>query len=226
MAFEGLQEIIENRTKEEECKRPRKRARKEEKTKQPKKIDQKEKTTKANESKDKKPDRDKPKKEHKTKTRTPEDRKLIALLVAYGRNEWLGPYLKNNHGFDNLEPAKLRKLKPAKLQELLEDVEQVLANKTNDALGNGLVRGAMYNLEHIVDAKTSYKIVGTTDKCFENDHWRFLLERCKMKYKVGFGTMDPVAELSLVTFQSAAMMHYKNLMETPTTDLDEQIPVQ
>lgn len=154
-----------------------------------------------------------------------EDRRRIALLTSYGKNEWLGPYLRDNHSFD-LDPTKLRRLKGQKLEELLGDVEDVLANKSNSALGDGVVRQAMYQLEAIVDHKTRFKIQGTTDRCFENDHWRFLLERVKMKHGVGFGQMDPVSELSLITFQTASLMHYTNVMSTPSTDLDVEVTLE
>ncbi len=148
-----------------------------------------------------------------------DDRRTIALLTEYGKNEWLGPYLCDNHDFQ-LQPSKLRKMSSDRLYELLDDIEQVLANKGNSAIGDGIVRGAMSHLERLSSATTGYDITGTTDKCFSNDHWRFLLERAKMKYGVGFGSLDPVAELTLVTFQTAAMMHYSNSIRTPITDLD------
>lgn len=159
---------------------------------------------------------------HTEKERNPADRKIIALLTGYGKNEWLGPYLKDNHGFD-LVPSKLRKLSSVKLEDMLGDVEDVLANKSNSALGDGVVRQTMYQLEAMAMMKSRFKVAGTTDRCFENDHWRFLLERVKMKYGVGFGKMDPVAELSLVTFQTASMLHYTNSMATPKTNLEEEI---
>lgn len=164
-----------------------------------------------------------PKKRKKeTPIKNEADRKRVALLTSYGKNEWLGPYLKDNHSFD-LDPQKLRKLKGSKLEELLGDVEDVLSNKSNSALGDGVVRQAMYQLETIVDHKTRFKVQGTTDKCFQNDHWRFLLERVKMKHGIGFGKMDPVSELSLITFQTASLVHYNNVMSTPTTDLDMEV---
>jgi hypothetical protein len=154
-----------------------------------------------------------------------EDRRTIALLTSYGKNSWLGPYLKDSHSFD-LSPQKLRKLKGNKLEELLADVEAVLSNKSNSALGDGVVRQFMYQAEAIIDHKTRFKVDGTTEKCFENDHWRFLLERVKMKYGVGFGKMDPISELTLVTFQTASLMHYNNAMCTPQTDLEEKITLE
>jgi hypothetical protein len=147
------------------------------------------------------------------------DRAKVALLCAYGANEWLGPYLRDTHAFD-LDPVKLRKLKGAKLDELVNEVEDVLANKSNNAIGDGLVRGSLEFLEKVIDSKTPFKVNGTIDKCFANDHWRFLLERTKLKYGFNLGGLDPVSELSLVTFQTAAMMHYQNKFNTPTTNLD------
>ena len=167
-----------------------------------------------------------PKKQKNSKaaTRNDDDRKAIALLTSYGKNEWLGPYLKDNHDFD-LTPQKLRKLKGHKVQELLDDVEDVLSNKRNSALGDGVVRQSMLQLEALVDHRSRFKVDGTTDKCFENEHWRFLLERIKTKHGVGFGKMDPVAELTMVTFQTAAMMHMNNSMTSPTVDLDQEVSV-
>lgn len=164
------------------------------------------------------------KKETKLASRSSEDRRLIAILTSYGKNEWLGPYLRDNHDFD-LSPAKLRKMSGDKLQELQADVEDVLANKSNSALGDGVVRQTMYQLEMLASLRSKWKIEGTTDKCFGNDHWRFLLERAKMKYDIGIGQLDPVAELSLVTFQTASMMHFQNSMSKPQTDLDAEVDV-
>ena len=170
-----------------------------------------------------------PKKQKTTKQeekkRSEKDRKSIALLTQYGKNEWLGPYLKDSHGFD-LTPVKLRKFSASRLAETLADVEEVLANKSNSAIGDGLVRGTMYQLEMMAATKTKFNLVGTTDRCFENDHWRFLLERIKMQYGVGFGKMDPVAELTMITFQTAAMLHYSNSIQVPETDLDAVIEDQ
>jgi hypothetical protein len=154
--------------------------------------------------------------------RKPEDRRLIAILTAFGKNEWLGPYLLDSHDFD-LTPAKLRRMSGTKLAELHDDVEDVLANKSNSALGDGVVRQTMHLLEGLAMMRTKYQIEGTTDKCFQNDHWRFLLERTKMKYGIGVGNLDPVAELSLITFQTASMLHFQNAMSTPTINLDEEV---
>ena len=156
------------------------------------------------------------------KQRDEDDRNTIALLTGYGSNQWLGPYLRDTHGFQ-LEPAKLRKLSKAKLQELVEDVEDVLSNKSNAAMGDMVVRDSMYTLEALVSHKTPAKVQGTTDKCFENDHWRFLLERVKTKYNIGM-KLSPVTELTLVTLSTAKLVHDHNKMEEPElTSLDELV---
>lgn len=152
-------------------------------------------------------------------TRDDEDRKTIALLTAYGANVILGPYLRDVHAI-KLDPAKLRSMSKAKLEELLADVEDVLANKGNSAIADALVRQALSTLEALVEYRAGLLVKGTTDTCFENEHWRFLLERAKMKHGIGYGKLDPVIELSLITFQTGALVHAKRSMETCKTDLE------
>lgn len=172
------------------------------------------------------PDPEPPKKRKKRTPKVAEvkkgDDRQVQLLAAYGTNEVLGPYLTKNQGFD-LRPAKLRLLSKEKLDELAVDIEMVLANKGNSAMTDSMIRQTMKGLEDIVTWQTKYKINGTTDKCFDNDHWRFLLERVKTKYGIGLMGMDPVTELSLVTFQTAALMHVHNKATTPETDLEAPI---
>lgn len=154
--------------------------------------------------------------------RNEDDRRTLALLTSYGENPFLGPYLCDNQNFD-LRPTSLRKLSKNKLFDMLEDVEDVLANKTNSVLGDSMIRGGMQMLEKVAAKKTPLRLEGTTDKCFANDHWRFLLERCKVQYGIGFGKLDPVAELSLITFQTASMIHMQNAFSVPSINLDETV---
>ncbi len=153
------------------------------------------------------------------KERDDEDRKNIALLTAYGKNALLGPYLASDHGM-KFDPPKLRKLSKEKLKEQIEDVETILSNKSTAAISDGAVRYSMYMLESIMEQRAELLVKGTTDKCFEDEHWKFLLERAKMKYGLGFGKIDPVAELSLVTFQTGYMMHMSRDLQTPKIDMN------
>jgi len=154
--------------------------------------------------------------------RMPEDRKAISLLSAYGSNEILGPFLTQTHSYD-LKPARLRRLSGPKLQELLTDVEDTLANQGNSAASDAIVRQSLTAIENAVTLTGKVYVNGTTNRCFENDRWRFLLERVKTKYGLGFNNLDPVTELSLVTFHTASMIHMAHKAETPSTDLSEQV---
>lgn len=226
-AISGIADILQKREQKKEQKREQKEQKQKQKEEKKKKTELRKRereerlTQKVLKRQKKEEDAEKKAK----KGRTPEESKCISLLTAYGKNEWLGPYLKDSHEFD-LRPTTLRKMSLKKLEETVDDVELVLANKTNSAIGDGAVRAAMYQLEMLAADRTSFNPEGTTDKCFANDHWRFLLERAKLKYGFNISKMDPVLELSLITFQTAAMMHYSNALQVPKTDLDVEVKLE
>lgn len=144
---------------------------------------------------------------------------LFGLLCAYGESKVLGKYLSDN-GYV-LTTTRLRKLSKAKLQAELDEIELLLNNRSNGSLVDEGIRRAMEMLERSVEARTRMKLKGTTNACFENDRWRFLLERVRLKYKIGIGSMDPIVELSLSTAQTAMLvsMHNEHLGGVPQTDL-------
>ena len=151
-----------------------------------------------------------------------EFRKVTATLQAYNDSTYIGPWLRGVQKFD-LGPDKLRslKLKPAK--ELLQEVELALANKSNSLLGDTMVRGGIDIIEKVAKSG-GVDITGTGAACMNNEHWVFLLERCKIKYGIGLGSLDPVTELTLVTAQTAALMYAKNeLSEPKTIALDDRV---
>jgi hypothetical protein len=150
--------------------------------------------------------------------RDDEHRKVIAQLAAYGSNEVLGPHLTQKEAFD-LSPKKLRGLTKKQAVDLLEDVEDTLANSSHQALADHAVREGMILVERALHDRSRFKVSGTTEHCFANQHWRFLLERAKIKYGIGLGNLDPVAELALVTVSTATLMHNKNVASTGTIDL-------
>jgi hypothetical protein len=154
--------------------------------------------------------------------RDDEHRRTMAQLAAYASNEVLGPHLTQREAFD-LSPKKLRSLTKKQAVDLLEDVEDTLANSSHQALADHAVREGMQMIEYFAHERTRFKVKGTTDKCFANQHWRFLLERAKIKYGVGLGSLDPVAELALVTVSTATMMHNQNVMATGSVDLDKPV---
>ena len=222
--FEGLEDIVKRRKLEASDKRSPAQIRQDEKKELKAEIKAEKKQKRLGDALrvvTRAPPRKKQKSGAKLKKRTEDARKAVLLLTEYGKNEWLGPYLQDSHGFE-LAPVKLRRMTNSKLVDLVEEVESVLANKTNSAIGDGAVRGAMYQLEMLAESKSRFRIGGATDRCFENDHWRFLLERVKLQYGIGFGHMDPITELTFVTIQTAAMMHYSNSLQEPTTNLDEE----
>lgn len=180
-----------------------------------------------------KPNTDKPppskKKNVKKKEKKvdPEHERLVNLLSGYGRGKILGPFLKSDYS-QSLDRQKLRKLKVDRLQEIEEDVEDILQNHSNVAMGDAIVRQGMQTLENIVDTQTRLRVgkgpnhKGTTATCFDNERWAFLLERCKIRAGLHQTSLDPAAELTLITLQTAWMVHEAN-SNTPGTDLTVKI---
>lgn len=150
--------------------------------------------------------------------------KAYRTLVAYSRAKHIGPYLRLE-GFD-LNVKRLRKMKPEKLSDELKEVERCLANNAESAIGNMMVLKGLEVGEEICHNHTRFKIQGTTNKLFENDHWVFLLERVKIKYGMGLGELDPLTEMSLIAFQTMALTHYDNLLpKQPITNLETKINI-
>ena len=161
-------------------------------------------------------------KENKIKQDRARKVEIVTLLSAYNQNRILGNYLRNQQKFD-LDPVKLRKMRLVDLEELEEMVETVLKNQSHGAFTDSVVAMIMEGLEETTSRHSPYSIQGTTAACFENDHWLFLLERVKVKYNIGMRNLDPATELALVTFQTAALVHNKNKLRRPKTDLDAVI---
>lgn len=135
---------------------------------------------------------------------------LIRILSAYSRNDILGPHLVAE-GI-KLDPKKLRRATEKKLEDLLEEVDETLLNKSNSMVTDSVIKTGMYQLESIVHSQSRFKVVGSTNKCFDNEHWRFLLERVKMKHGIGVMKLDPLTELSLLTLQTSALIHAQNAL--------------
>ncbi len=149
--------------------------------------------------------------------------KLIYAIQAYGRNPVFGAYLKSqNMKYDD---SYLNRLNIEQLELELKKQDVILANRANNDMINTGIKSVMKVAEGVISRTNKFKINGTTDKCFDNDSWVFLLERCKMRYGVGsWASMDPVLELTLITFQTAMLCHAQNSfmssVET-TVNLDE-----
>jgi hypothetical protein len=149
--------------------------------------------------------------------RDEQDKELITMLSTYGSNAVLGPYLSSCKL--HLDVASLRKKSKQKLESLLEDVEHALATKTNSGVIDKVIQEGMRSIEAVVENQSQMLVVGTTDACFSNEHWIFLLERCKVKHGLGKLNMDPALELTLATATAASIVHTKRTIETPKTDL-------
>jgi len=151
--------------------------------------------------------------------------KLIYQIQHFGNNKRFGEYLKNecHHNFDE---AYLRKLTIEELKLELDKQSIALSNKNNNSLIDNSLEKFIEFVENIVHNKTRYKIKGTTEKLFADDHFLDLLEILKLKYNIPFLKMDPMLEISLIILQAAFIQHQANSFMTgfkPSVDLDEEI---
>ena len=150
------------------------------------------------------------------------------LLCAYGRSALIGPKLKKAH--INCDPKALRRLPRQKLPLLLDEVEEVLEGEMSGELADAVLKQGLVCLENLVANRSKYQISGTTEACFANDRWCFLLERAKLRAGIGLQRLDPMTELALLTAQTAAITHAKNTMFTAqpsqTTNLDAPAPAR
>ena len=79
-------------------------------------------------------------------------------------------------------------------------------------------------IETMACKSSKYKLQGTTETLYGDDHYLDLLERVKMKYATPFITLDPVLELALVIGQTAILTHHQNNFQVPATvDLNENV---
>ena len=160
------------------------------------------------------------------KTDDPKERiKLIYQIQHFSKNKRFGEYLKNEckHNFDE---NYLRKLSIDELKLELEKQSIALSNKNNNSLIDSSLEKFIEFIENIVHNKTKYKIKGTTQKLFADDHFLDVLEIIKLKYNIPFLKMDPMLEISLIILQTAFIQHQANSFMTgfkPSVDLDEEI---
>ena len=160
------------------------------------------------------------------KTDDPKERiKLIYSIKHFENNKRFGNYLKNEckHNFDE---NYLRKLSIEELKLELEKQTVAISNKNNSSLIDSSLEKFIEFVENIVHNKTKYKIKGTTQKLFADDHFLDLLEIIKLKYNIPFMKLDPALEISLIILQTAFITHQANSFMTgfkPSVDLDQEI---
>ena len=102
-----------------------------------------------------------------------------------------------------------------------------LANKQNNNLIDNGLKNCLSFVENMIHDKTKFKIQGTSEKLWADDHFLELLERVKLKYNVPFLKMDPLLELSLVVGQTALICHQQNKYKMElTTNIDLDTPLK
>lgn len=142
------------------------------------------------------------------------------LLCAYGKSDLLAPKLKK--AGVPCEPRALRRVARARLPSLLEEAEEALDDCAVEELSNLALKQGLTCLERVVASRTRYQLEGMTEACFANERWLFLLERAKLKAGIGLAKMDPLTELALITAQTAALTHAKNV--APSLNLEAPAP--
>ena len=157
--------------------------------------------------------------DHQTKAQ------LIYAIQSYGKNKRLGPYLANDcgHRFDDKYLSSLS-LDNLKLE--LEKQEVALGSKQNSGLVDQGIKQGLTFAESMIDRTSRFKVKGTTETLYNDDHYLDLLERVKMKYTMPFVKLDPVMELALVIGQTAMITHHANSYRQnlqPTANLDEDV---
>eukprot|EP00808_Paulinella_micropora_P031971 g62251.t1 len=119
----------------------------------------------------------------------------------------------------------LRKVARARLPTILEEAEEALDDSAVDQMSNVALKQGLTCLERLVSSRTRYQISGTTDECFANERWLFLLERAKLKACIGMTRLDPVTELALITAQTTTIAHARNTsVVLAAVDLDTPAP--
>lgn len=167
-----------------------------------------------------KPKDDKPK-EEKSKDDPKEKAKLVMAIQAYGNNQRFGKYLRDQgHRFDE---SHLKHMTVSDLQFELEKQEVALSSKQNGGLVDIGIKNGLYALESMACKSGKFKINGTTEKLYMDEHFLDLVERVKIKYTLPFVKMDPVLELALCIGQTAFICHHENSFLQHKTNLDENV---
>ena len=164
-----------------------------------------------------------PKQEKDTKNMHADKVKLVMAIQAYGKNARLGPYLKEcGHKFDD---SYLKNLSIDDLKFELEKQEVVLGSKQNGGLIDAGIKNGMLFTEQLICKSKRFKVQGTTEKLYTDDHYLDLLERVKIKYTLPFVKLDPVLELTLCIAQTAMLVHHENSYSNiqSSVDLNKEI---
>lgn len=145
---------------------------------------------------------------------------LIYAIQKIGKNKRFGDYLRDEcgHRFDE---AYLSKKSVSELEFEIEKNNVALSHKSNTGMIDVVIKNGMRIGETVVSKKTNLMIEGTTEACFEDEHFLDLLERIKIRHNTPFMQMPPELELALTIAQTAMFIHSKNRFKSSlTTDLD------
>ena len=164
-------------------------------------------------------------KQYASRDEITEKAKLIYSIKSYGNNPRLGLYLKQaGHNFTE---SFLKSLTLDELRLELEKQDIALGQKQNNGLIDTTIKNGLLFAENMISSKTNFKIQGTCEKCFEDDHFLDTLERVKMRYNMPMIKMDPALELALVIAQTATIINKSNqfMQDIPrsTTNLDAKL---
>jgi hypothetical protein len=166
-------------------------------------------------------------KEHKEKTRDDPKEKasLIFRIQFYGNNKRFGSYLKEECNL-NFNESHLKGMSIEELQLQIEKINLLLSNKSNNNVVDMIGEGGLTFLENIITNKTKYKINGTTNKLFKDEHFLDLLELLKLKYNLPTIKLDPAVEILFLVVQTAFLTHQMNSVLdqfSSSTNLDEEV---
>lgn len=132
----------------------------------------------------------------------------ILCIRAHLTNDHLGPVLKDR-GVAYSE-ARLRKMDEEELLLVEAEIDQVLSSQSFDLVGDFMLKGGLEAIETWVSKLTPLRPDGATQRCFEKKAFLFSLERCKLKYLLQFGRVDPLTECTMMIGQAYWQMHLLN----------------
>jgi len=145
----------------------------------------------------------------------------VQLALLYRNSPEIAKVLAS-HGI-TIDPKQLRTMSDKAVHALLTEVEDTLNYRNSTGLADDIVKGAVSMAENTVTALTPLELAGLADACFDNEHWRLLLERVKIQYLSDFATMDPLMELGLTTAQTAMFVHAQNVALKLNVQVDPSI---
>ena len=137
---------------------------------------------------------------------------LTLMLSRYGTSSRFGDYLKSL-SFE-LTPAKLRKQKVEKLEELLERVRTSVANKTVSDIWSSSIMTGVSAVESIC-SKTkindTIKLKGLSEVLSQDENWLDLMEELKLNNQ-NLAYVSPYTRIAYTLLTSIMHVHGVNTL--------------